>query len=176
MFQGQVANRHSCLNLYPCVIKVQSIDQSISQTLSLSLWESACGCVRVYCMLCLWVSYTIMKLPYIYVNSISNEVRECECAYRVKEGCMFFQIKAPHWYAWHKYTHKQTIQLNVRRKKQIVSTANISAHSPIFCTRPSNLISDCLIGHPSIEISLSKKRQFCEFLARLKHTSLPRCI
>ena len=34
--KDRLPDRHSCLNLYPCVIKVQSVNQSISQSLSLS--------------------------------------------------------------------------------------------------------------------------------------------
>ena len=40
----RLLDRHLCLNLYPCVIKVQSVSQSVSQsvTLSLSLSLSLC--------------------------------------------------------------------------------------------------------------------------------------
>ena len=36
LYQGQVVRQDLCLNLYPCVIKVQSVSHPVSQSLSLS--------------------------------------------------------------------------------------------------------------------------------------------
>ena len=39
-FKDRLLNRHSCLNLYPCVIKVQSINQSLTRPFTLyQVWR-----------------------------------------------------------------------------------------------------------------------------------------
>ena len=43
-FMDRLPNRHLCLNLYPCVIKVQSVNQSISVPLS------ECDCFFSWCV------------------------------------------------------------------------------------------------------------------------------
>ena len=48
-FKDRLADKHSCLNLYPCIIKVQSINQSINLSLSFcrSLCVSVCLCLSL---------------------------------------------------------------------------------------------------------------------------------
>ena len=44
-FKDRLPDRHSCLNLYPCVIKVQSISQSLSLSLANSNSHLSFFCV-----------------------------------------------------------------------------------------------------------------------------------
>ena len=67
-FKDSLPDGHSCLNLYPCVIKVQSINQPTNQSISLSTNLSLSVCQSVCLIVSVCLSVCVSACLSIYVS------------------------------------------------------------------------------------------------------------